>query len=53
MFPFQEASYAKLGILPALCLYNATQRIDLPEVRKMVKRAKSLGTTKLPDRRRS
>jgi len=53
MFPFQEASYAKLGILPALCLYDATQRMDLPEVRKMVKRAKSLSTTKLPDRRRS
>lgn len=42
MFAFQESSYAELGILPALCLYNAQQKMDLPAVRKMVKRAKSL-----------
>src|SRR5512140_2702004 len=45
MFAFQEASYAKLGVLPALCLYNAEQKMDLPAVRKMVKRAKKLRAT--------
>jgi hypothetical protein len=43
MFAFQESSYARLGVLPALCLYNAKQKMDLPAVRRMVKRAKNLG----------
>jgi hypothetical protein len=41
-FRFQEASYAKLGVIPALCLYHHDQKIDLPEVRKMIRRAKQL-----------
>jgi hypothetical protein len=46
MFALQESSYAQLGVMPALCLYNAAQKMDLPEVRKMVKRAQSLNTHK-------
>ncbi len=42
MFAFQEASYAALGVIPALCLSNSRQRMDLPAVRKMIRRAKRL-----------
>ncbi len=53
MFALQESSYAELGVLPALCLYNANQKMDLPAVRKMVKRAKGLNTKKPSQRSRS
>ncbi len=42
MFKFQEAAYEKLGVIPALCLYNFQQPIDVPEVHKMITRAKKL-----------
>jgi hypothetical protein len=42
MFKPQEAAYGKLGVLPALCLYNATQPMDTPEVRAMIRRANRL-----------
>jgi len=41
-FKLQENSYKKLKVIPALCLYNSSQKIDIPEVRKMIERAKSL-----------
>ena len=44
MFRIQEEAYAQLGVLPALCLYNHEQEMDLPETRAMVKRANSLMT---------
>lgn len=42
MFSFQEAAYSALGVIPVLSLYNSDQKIDLPEVRAMIKRAKLL-----------
>jgi hypothetical protein len=51
-FALQESYYAQLGVLPALCLYNAAQKMDLPEVRKMVKRARKLGIKKQTHRSR-
>ncbi|MBN2413077.1 hypothetical protein JXQ31_15430 [candidate division KSB1 bacterium] len=42
LFEFQEDAYRQLGILPALCLYNYRQKMDLPAVKKMIKRAKKL-----------
>jgi len=44
-FKPQESSYKKLGVIPALCLYKTTQKIDIPEVRKMIERAKRLKTS--------
>ncbi len=40
MFKLQEAAYAKLGVVPALCLYDHREAMDLPEVRKMLERAR-------------
>jgi hypothetical protein len=42
LYKLQEMSYKKLGIIPALCLYNNKQKIDIPEVHKMIKRAEKL-----------
>jgi Domain of unknown function (DUF6259) len=42
MFELQETSYEKLGVIPALCLYNHKQEMDIPAVHKMIKRAKRL-----------
>ncbi|MDP4195558.1 MAG: DUF6259 domain-containing protein [Bacteroidota bacterium] len=42
LYKLQEKSYKKLGIIPALCLYNNNQKIDIPEVHKMIKRAETL-----------
>lgn len=42
MFEMQEEAYAKLGVIPALCLYDSNQPIDIPEVRKMIRRASNL-----------
>jgi hypothetical protein len=50
VFALQESYYARLGVLPALCLYNAAQKMDLPEAKRMVKRAKGITTTKPTDR---
>jgi hypothetical protein len=45
MFAFQESSYKKLGVIPALCLYTNDQALDGPEVRKMIRRAARLRET--------
>jgi hypothetical protein len=42
VFKLQERAYAKLGVIPALCLYNYQQALKMPEVRAMVKRAKRI-----------
>lgn len=42
MFVLQESAYAKLGVIPSLCLYANEQPMDSPEVRKMIRRAKRL-----------
>ncbi len=42
MFNLQEKSYARLGVIPALCLYNRTQPLDMPEISAMVARTKRL-----------
>jgi hypothetical protein len=42
MFKFQEAAYERLGVIPALCLYNNQQPMDLPAVHKMIERSKKL-----------
>jgi len=42
MFTFQESAYAKLHVIPALCLYSAAQAMDLPEVKEMIARAQQL-----------
>jgi hypothetical protein len=42
MFKLQEDAYGRLGVLPALVLYNNKQKIDLPEVRRMIERASVL-----------
>ncbi|OGU74262.1 MAG: hypothetical protein A2V93_08180 [Ignavibacteria bacterium RBG_16_34_14] len=41
-FKSQENSYKKLNIIPALCLYKDSQKINIPEVKKMIERAKKL-----------
>lgn len=45
LFKLQESSYKRLNVIPALCLYNNKQKIDIPEVHEMIKRAKSLKVT--------
>lgn len=42
MFASQEAAYKILRVLPALCLYNSSQTMDLPAVREMIERAKKM-----------
>lgn len=42
MFAFQERSYERLGILPALVLYTSDQQIDIHETNKMINRAETL-----------
>ena len=42
MFRAQEAAYARLGVIPALCLYHHSQPLDGKEVRAMVRRAGTL-----------
>lgn len=39
MFAFQERSYDRLGVLPALVLYTSDQSIDTPEAKAMINRA--------------
>jgi hypothetical protein len=43
LFALQESAYAQLGVIPALCLYNHRQPMGIPQVRKMIQRAKRLG----------
>jgi len=42
LFTFQERSYDRLGVLPALVLYTSDQPIDIPETKAMIDRAESL-----------
>jgi hypothetical protein len=42
MFKLQEDAYKKLNVVPALCLYNFEQKMNLPEVKKMIERVKKL-----------
>ncbi len=42
VFSRQEEAYEELGVIPALVLYNRSQKIDVPELQKMLKRAESL-----------
>jgi len=42
MFRLQEAAYAQLNVVPALCLYGSNQLIDLPETHQMIQRANQL-----------
>lgn len=39
MFRLQEAAYRRLGVMPALCLYNREQQMNIPAVRAMLRRA--------------
>lgn len=47
MFEFQEKSYEKLGIMPALCLYDADQPINTHAVRNMIARARKLSNNNI------
>ena len=42
MFAFQERSYGRLGVLPALVLYTSDQALDSAETNAMIKRALEL-----------
>ncbi|MCC6396933.1 MAG: hypothetical protein IT282_07925 [Bacteroidetes bacterium] len=42
LFAMQEGAYARLGVIPALCLYNNTQPLDTPATRRMIRRATTL-----------
>jgi hypothetical protein len=42
MFRHQEAAYAKLNVIPALCLYNKSQKLLSPPVRAMLRRARRM-----------
>lgn len=43
-FKLQEDAYERLNVIPALVLYHRKQKMDSPEVRRMLKRAKSLNS---------
>jgi uncharacterized protein Usg len=42
MFKFQESAYKELNVIPALCLYDNGQKMDLVEVHSMIRRAKAM-----------
>ena len=42
MFDLQETAYSLLGVIPVLSLYNTEQKMDIPEVHKMIERANLL-----------
>jgi len=42
LFKLQEKAYADLGVIPALCLYNDSQKMNMPATRAMIKRARRL-----------
>jgi len=41
-FSMQEDAYKNLNVIPALVLYNRDQKMDIPAVRAMIKRAKKM-----------
>lgn len=43
MFKLQEKYYSELDVIPALCLYDSSQEIHLPEVHGMISRVKNRG----------
>ncbi len=49
IFHLQEKAYSELGVIPALCLYDNDQPIDMPEVRRMIRRASRLMTHTKPN----
>ena len=46
MFAFQERSYERLGVLPALVLYNSDQPINIKETNLMISRTDTLKSFK-------
>lgn len=42
VFERQEEAYEELGVVPALVLYNKSQKIDVPQLRRMLEHAKAL-----------
>lgn len=44
LFKVQEKAYSELDVIPALCLYDKKQKMDLPEVSRMLERARLLNT---------
>jgi hypothetical protein len=42
MFRFQEDAYAQLGVLPVASFYDTNERMDIPAVRRMLKRASTM-----------
>ena len=44
VFKLQENSYKQLEVIPALSLYDNKQKMNIPEVHKMIKRARTLST---------
>lgn len=42
LFETQDKAYTLLNVVPALCLYNSKQKMDIPQVRKLVRKAKRL-----------
>jgi hypothetical protein len=42
MFKLQEDAYKKLNVIPALCLYDYKQKMNIPAVKKMISRARKL-----------
>jgi hypothetical protein len=42
MFAVQEAAYGELGVIPALCLYDHRQPMEMPAVHDMLRRASAL-----------
>jgi hypothetical protein len=42
LFGLQEEAYGQLGVIPAICLHHKDQKLDLPAVRRVLRRAKKL-----------
>jgi hypothetical protein len=49
MFKLQEDAYNKLNVIPALCLYDYKQKMNIPALRKMISRAKKLNSKTYQD----
>lgn len=42
IFERQEAAYEELGVMPALVLYNRSHKIDVPQLQRLLERARFL-----------
>ncbi|HEX2982569.1 MAG TPA: hypothetical protein VHO28_03395, partial [Ignavibacteriales bacterium] len=40
LFEMQDKSYTLLNVVPALCLYSYKQKMNIPQVRKLLRKAK-------------